>query len=114
MPKRNTDTPLSASILSLLVAADQCCPVIIGQAHLLYYHAGPGINPEQAANTFTRLKKDAGDLFKAIADVEAALNRGQRRMQRGAERDDTESTNEPDGVRSLPARSSGPCSRART
>jgi hypothetical protein len=113
MRKRNTDRPLPASILSLLVAADQCCPAIIGQAHLLY-HAGLGINPEQAANTFTQLKKDADDLFKAIADVEAALNQGQRRIQRGAERDGTESTNEPDGARSLPARSSGPYSRGRT
>ena len=66
MPKQNTRRPLPASILSLLVAADQCCPAIIGQAHLLY-HAGPGINPEQAARTFTQLKKDADDLCKAIA-----------------------------------------------
>ena len=76
MPKRNTDRPLPASILSLLVAADQCCPAIIGQAHLLY-HAGLGINPEQAVRTFTQLKKDADDLFKAIADVEAALNQAE-------------------------------------
>jgi hypothetical protein len=95
MPKRNTRGALPASILTLLVAADQCCPAIIGQAHLLY-HAGVGINPEQAANTFKQLKKDATDLFKAIADVEAALNQGQIRT-RGAERDDTERTNEPDG-----------------
>jgi hypothetical protein len=51
MPKQNTRTPLPASILSLLVAADQCCPAIIGQAHLLY-HAGLGINPEEAVKTF--------------------------------------------------------------
>ena len=56
MPKQNTRRPLPASILSLLVAADQCCPAIIGQAHLLY-HAGLGVDPEQAANTFTQLKK---------------------------------------------------------
>jgi hypothetical protein len=37
------------------------------------YHAGLGINPEQAVRTFTQLKKDADDLCKAIADVEAAL-----------------------------------------
>lgn len=112
MPKRNTDRSLPASILSLLVAADQCCPAIIGQAHLLY-HAGLGVDPEQAANTFTQLKKDADELFKAIADVEAALNQAET-IQRGAERDDTERTNGPVGVRSLAARSSGPCSRGRT
>src|SRR3954466_84334 len=64
MPKENTRGALPASILSLLVAADQCCPAIIGQAHLLY-HAGMGINPEQAARTFTQLKKDADDLCKS-------------------------------------------------
>jgi hypothetical protein len=112
MPKENTRGALPASILSLLVAADQCCPAIIGQAHLLY-HAGLGINPEQAVRTFRQLKKDADDLFKAIADVEAALNQAET-IQRGAERDDTERTNGPVGVRSLPARSSGPCSRGRT
>ena len=75
MPKQNADKPLPDSILSLLVAADQCCPAIIGQAHLLY-HAGAGINREPAAKTFAQLKKDADDLFKAIAGVEAAMNRG--------------------------------------
>ena len=113
MPKRNTDMPLPASILSLLVAADQCCPAIIGQAHLLY-HAGLGINPEQAVRTFTQLKKDADDLCKAIADVEAALN--QIRAIRGgaAERDRAERTTGHDPLRLLPAKSSGPCSRDRT
>ena len=37
MPKENTRGALPASILSLLVAADQCCPAIIGQAHILYH-----------------------------------------------------------------------------
>jgi hypothetical protein len=77
MPNGRSDNPLPRSILSLLVAADQCCPAIIGQAHVLY-HAGVGINPEQAVKMFTRLKRDADDLFKAIVDVEAALNRGRR------------------------------------
>ena len=89
MPKQNTDRPLPASILSLLVAADQCCPAIIGQAHLLY-HAGLGINPEQAVRTFTQLKKDADDLFKAIADVEAALNQAEAIHRGAAERDRAE------------------------
>jgi hypothetical protein len=111
MPKQNTSRPLPASILSLLVAADQCCPAIIGQAHLLY-HAGLGINPEQAIRTFTQLRKDADDLFKAIADVEAALNQAET-IQRGAAHR-AERTTEHDRLRLLPAKSSGPCSRDRT
>ena len=75
MPEINADKPLPDPILSLLVAADQCCPAIIGQAHLLYY-SGVGINRDQAAKALTQLKKDADDLFKAIASVEAAINRG--------------------------------------
>jgi hypothetical protein len=34
------------------------------------------INRDQAAKALTQLKKDADDLFKAIASVEAAINRG--------------------------------------
>jgi hypothetical protein len=64
--------PYASAILSLLVAADQRCPAIIGQAHLLYYaHFGAG--PENAGRSFAQLKKDAADLLKAIADVEAAM-----------------------------------------
>jgi hypothetical protein len=74
MPEINTDKPLPDSILSLLVAADQWCPAIIGQAHLLYYTA-VSIHRDQVAKAFTQLKKDADDLFKAIAKVEAAMNR---------------------------------------
>ena len=74
MPEINTDKPLPDSILSLLVAADQCCPAIIGQAHVLYYTA-VSIHRDQVAKAFTQLKKDADDLFKAIASVEAAMNR---------------------------------------
>jgi hypothetical protein len=74
MPEINTDKPLPDSILSLLVAADQWCPAIIGQAHLLYYTA-VSIHRDQVAKAFTQLKKDADDLFKAIASVEAAMNR---------------------------------------
>jgi hypothetical protein len=101
MPKQNTRTPLPASILSLLVAADQCCPAIIGQAHLLY-HAGLGINPEEAVKTFTQLKKDADDLFKAIADVEAALNEAEAIHRGGAECDRAERATEHDRLRLRP------------
>jgi len=101
MPKQNTRRPLPASILSLLVAADQCCPAIIGQAHLLY-HAGLGINPEQAVRTFTQLKKDADDLFKAIADVEAALNQTETIQRGAAERDRAERVTGHDRLRLRP------------
>ncbi len=74
MSEQRPHKPLPDSILSLLVAADQCCPSIIGHAHVLY-HAGTGGDPKQIAKTFIELKKDADDLFKAIAAVELALNR---------------------------------------
>jgi hypothetical protein len=64
--------PLGSAVLSLLVAADQRCPAIIGQAHLLY-HARLDSRPDQSAKTFAQLKREAADLFQAIADVEAAM-----------------------------------------
>jgi hypothetical protein len=64
--------PYGSAILSLLVAADQRCPAIIEQAHLLYY-ARFGTTPENAEKTFAQLKRDADDLCKAIADVDAAM-----------------------------------------
>jgi hypothetical protein len=64
--------PYGSAILSLLVAADQRCPAIIGQAHLLYY-ARFGTTPENVERTFAQLKRDADDLCKAIADVDAAM-----------------------------------------
>jgi hypothetical protein len=64
--------PLGSAILSLLVTADQRCPAIIGQAHVLY-HASAGVAPELPTQTFAQLKRDAADLFQAIADVEAAM-----------------------------------------
>jgi len=70
--KKARQRPYGSAILSLLVAADQRCPAIIGQAHLLY-HARFGIEPENAQKTFAQLKRDADDLCKAIADVEAAM-----------------------------------------
>jgi len=64
---------LGSAILSLLVVADQRCPGIIGHAHLLYY-ARLGTKLEDTRRTFAQLKKDATDLFRAIADAEAAIN----------------------------------------
>jgi hypothetical protein len=64
--------PFGSAVLSLLVAADQRCPAIIGQAHLLYY-SHFGTTPENAEKTFAQLKRDADDLCKAIAEVDAAM-----------------------------------------
>jgi Holliday junction resolvase RusA-like endonuclease len=69
---------------------------------------------EQAARTFKQLRKDADDLFKAIADAEAAFNQDET-IQRGtAERVRTEWVTGHDQPRLLPAKSSGPCSQGRT
>jgi len=81
MSEHRPHKPLPDSILSLLVAADQCCPSIIGHAHVLY-HAGSGSDPRQIAKTFIQLKNDADDLFKAIAAVESALNQPRARTLR--------------------------------
>jgi hypothetical protein len=63
--------PLAGAIRALLVAADQRCPAIIGQAHLLY-HGSPA-PPDEVARRLDELKRDAADLCEAIAAVEAAL-----------------------------------------
>ena len=83
MSEQRPHKPLPDSILSLLVAADQCCPSIIGHAHVLY-HAGSGSDPRQIAKTFIQLKNDADDLFKAIAAVESALNQPRASTLRAA------------------------------
>jgi hypothetical protein len=70
--KPRNDKQIGSAMLSLLVAADQRCPAIIGQAHLLY-HARFGTTSELSASTFAQLKRDAAGLLQAIADVEAAM-----------------------------------------
>jgi Ribonuclease G/E len=65
--------PYGSAILSLLVAADQRCPAIIGQAHVLY-HGRFDAKAEKAERAFRQLKRDAADLFDAIAAVEAAMS----------------------------------------
>src|SRR5262249_679235 len=72
MPDENRS--LSSAILSLLVAADQRCPTIIGQAHLLY-HARSSEQPDDAAKTLAQLKRAVDDLPRAAANVEVAMNR---------------------------------------
>ena len=70
---------LSSAILSLLVAADQCCPAIIGQAHLLY-HARSSVQLP-TAETLAQLKRDADDLIRAIAEVETAMKQQRSRAR---------------------------------
>ena len=67
-----TTKPLGSAILSLLVAADQRCPAIIGSAHLMYYARFSHIPDDQ--QTFEQLKRDVADLNAAVAAVEAAMS----------------------------------------
>jgi hypothetical protein len=62
---------LDGAMLSLLVSADQCCPAIIGQAHLLYYSGVDGAE-DRLEQALGRLRRDAQGLLDAIAGVEAA------------------------------------------
>ena len=62
---------LHRAMLSLLVTADQRCPAIIGQAHLLY-HADDESCRFDPAQAVAQLKRDAEDLLKAIAAAEVA------------------------------------------
>ena len=68
---------LERAMLSLLVAADQRCPAIIGQAHLLY-HAGAGATRSDAEQALIQLKGDAQDLLNAIANAEAEMKAAMR------------------------------------
>ncbi len=72
MPPTSRHTDLHRAMLSLLVTADQRCPAIIGQAHLLY-HADAERCRFDPAEAVAQLKSDAEDLLKAIATAEAAL-----------------------------------------
>ena len=72
MSDESADKPVARAIRSLLVAADQRCPAIIGQAHLLYY-ACLGATPNDMAEKCAQLKRDVDDLHKALADVDAAM-----------------------------------------
>ena len=63
---------LDGAMLSLLVAADQRCPAIIGQAHLLYHSGRDGVRT-RAEEALTQLRRDAQDLLDAIAGAEAAV-----------------------------------------
>jgi predicted trehalose synthase len=71
MSDPNGQESFGRTVLSLLVAADQCCPAIIGQAHLLY-HSG-STTREEAWKIFATLKREADELGAALARVEAAF-----------------------------------------
>lgn len=73
MADGNTDRRFKRAILSLLVAADQRCPAIIGQAHLLY-HGHSIARPADLAKALTQLKREADALCQAIADVGTAIS----------------------------------------
>ena len=62
-----------------MVAADQRCPAIIGQAHLLYH--ARFVATSELSTTFAQLKRDAANLCQAIADVEAAMKEAQPEMR---------------------------------
>jgi len=72
MSAESAGKPIARAIRSLLVAADQRCPAIIGQAHLLYY-ARLGATPKDLAEACAQLKRDVDDLRKALADVDTAM-----------------------------------------
>ena len=72
MPDERADKSLGRAILSLLVAADQYCPAIIGRAHLLFY-ARSSAKPSDLLKIFPQLRRDADDLCKAIQDVDAVI-----------------------------------------
>jgi len=63
---------LERAMRSLLVAADQRCPAIIGGSHLLY-HGGASRLQCNAEQALTQLRNDAQDLLAAIAAVEAEV-----------------------------------------
>jgi hypothetical protein len=61
------------AIRTVLVAADQRCPAIIGQAHVLYHGAmgGSRCDVEQALR---QLRLEAEHLLKSIADTEPEMS----------------------------------------
>jgi hypothetical protein len=69
-----SNTRVHARLRALLVAADQRCPAIIGQAHLLC-HAG--LAAPAVAHKLRELRREAADLLAAIAAAEAALQNGE-------------------------------------
>jgi hypothetical protein len=82
MADENTDRGLKRAILSLLVAADQRCPAIIGQAHLLY-HERSNVRPVDLVTALAQLKREADELCQAIADVGTAISESDAHRSNG-------------------------------
>jgi len=61
------------AIRSVLVAADQRCPAIIGQAHVLY-HGAMGGSRCNIGQALRQLRLEAENLLKSIADTEAEMS----------------------------------------
>jgi hypothetical protein len=78
-PRPSHNEKIGSAMLSLLVAADQRCPAIIGQAHLLYNARFVAMS--ELSTTFAQLKRDAAGLLQAIADVEAAMKESRPGMR---------------------------------
>jgi hypothetical protein len=72
MSALRTDTLLSAALRSLVVAADQRCPAIIGHAHLLY-HSSAIATAEAAAEMIAQMRREAEALCRAVAAAESAI-----------------------------------------
>ena len=104
-----TKKSFGRTVLSLLVAADQCCPAIIGQAHLLY-HSGSTTREEP---------KDIRNIETRGGWVVAALGGSKPRLKRQARSPlifcspQQQRRPRPAGGTGLP-RASNPCSRGRT
>jgi hypothetical protein len=73
MPHLDRRQRMERVLRNLLVCADQRCPAIIGQAHVLYHDAigGSPSTPEQQLND---LRREAEDLLSAIREVDAEMN----------------------------------------
>jgi hypothetical protein len=63
---------IERAMLSLLVAADQRCPAIIGGAHRLYYGRADR-SCLDAGDALAQLRNDAHGLLAAISDAEAEM-----------------------------------------
>jgi hypothetical protein len=82
MADENTDRGLKRAILSLLVAADQRCPAIIGRAHRLY-HERSNARPADVVTALAQLKREADELCQAIADVGTAISESDAHRSNG-------------------------------
>jgi hypothetical protein len=73
MPQFDRQQRMEHALRCLLICADQRCPAIIGQAHVLYHDTicGSRSNVEQRLND---LKREAENLLTAIGEAEAEMH----------------------------------------